>query len=134
MAPCLMSPTAAPESTATDTMHRAPLPNVRGSRSTAAPESTATDTMLVAIKISAIDSAAVEAARTVRTRIAVKAAGRTVTSAASQNDDSSQHEDCVERSSPLAERQGRLARCREGLFGDEFMIVHTFCFFRVHWI
>lgn len=76
------------------------------SPTTAAPESTATDTMLVAIRISAIDSAVVvEAARTVRTGIAVRAAGRAVTSAASQNDDGGQRKDCVGCPSPLAELQ-----------------------------
>lgn len=89
-----MSPTAAAKSTVTET--------------------TATETMLDA-KSTTMESAAVVAARMVRTAIAVVAAGMvitgiairiavvTITNAASQNADGDHRQKRVERPSPLAE-------------------------------
>ena len=76
-----------------------------------AAESTATETVLGAKRRSAMESAAVVAARMVRTAIAVvatrtvRAAGVAMPSAASENDDDGHRQKSVERPSPAAERR-----------------------------
>jgi hypothetical protein len=97
-----MSPTAAAESTVA--------------------ESTATETMLDAI--SRMETAAVKAARMVITGIAVIAARRAVTSAASQNEEGGHRKKRVERPLPLAELRRWFAGFRDGLVVDELMLFH----------
>ncbi len=102
----------------------------------AAAESTATETMLDAIRTPAMDSAAVVAARTVRTRIAVvatrtvtgravRAAGVAVTRAARQNNDGGDCQKRAERPLPLAELRRWFAGFRDGLFVNQLVSVHS---------